>query len=223
MPSRTEIPLWERYHDRLESYQGVAANFKRRSATDDPEEQIEEHNQKNGWTVDHYQVALPEEQPGPPLAGGSWEIACEVLRRYEFPDPDILTGIYIPEQALEQRVMLLKARFLFLNFWLGVRVGEILDEVRQVDGQRFQIWGYSYYTLEGHFERGEMTFSIWKNLDSGAIAFHIDAFSKKDHIANWFYRLGFFLFGRWIQVRFARQALKRMLKLVSERLPQRKA
>jgi len=218
MPSPTDVPLWERYHDRLESYQHAAANFERKTDADNPDAEVEAHTEQTGWKLDHYQVALPKEPPGQPLTDGSWETACEVLRRYEFPDPDILTGIYIPDQDLSQRVMLLKARFLFLTFWLGVRVGEILDEIREVDGERFQIWGYSYYTLEGHFEMGEMTFSIWKNLASGEVGFHIDAFSKQGHIANWFYRVGFFFFGRWIQVRFARQALKRMAQLVNERI-----
>ncbi len=218
MPSHPDIPLWERYHDRLESYQHATANFDRKSDTDNPDAEMEDHTQQNGWQVDHYQVALPAESSGPPIPNGPWQIACEILKHYEFPDPGILTGIYLPDQDLDQRVILLKARFLFLNFWLGVRIGEILDEIRTVDGQQFQIWGYSYYTLEGHFEMGEMTFSIWKNLETGDVAFHIDAFSKKGSIANWFYRLGFFFFGRWIQVRFARQALKRMARLVKERI-----
>lgn len=202
-------PLWERYRDRLTAYTDAKANFDR--------SQVEAHQEQYGWKIDHYQIALPPEDPGPPSDDGSFNLACEIVERYEFPDPGILTGIYIPDQPLENRVMLLKARFLFFTFWMGVRVGEILNETRTIDGQPVKIWGYSYYTLEGHFEMGEMTFAVWKHLDTGAVSFHIDAFSKSGRINNWFYRLGFLIFGRWLQVQFARRAIARVRQLVIAR------
>ncbi|RZK22513.1 MAG: DUF1990 family protein, partial [Hymenobacter sp.] len=31
------------------------------------------------------------------------------------------------------------------------------------------MWGYGYRTLQGHFERGQIDFSVHKNLTTGAV------------------------------------------------------
>ena len=63
-----------------------------------------------------------------------------------------------------------------------------------------------------------MDFAIVKNLSSGKVQFRIHAFSKTGHIPNPIIRLGFRLFGRGLQVKFAKNALKRMQDLVQEEL-----
>lgn len=206
-----DAPPWEVYRRRIDQLQQQGINFdleKRHSYT-----------QESGWNIDAYCAPLPEEAPGEPVAGGSWEIAREIIYNYEFPDPDLIVGIFPPDVLLEDRVILLKARFLGITFYFGARVGEVIDEVRHVEGRGdVRVWGYSYRTLEGHIEKGEMTFTVWKFLDSGEVEFHIDAYSRGAGTGNLFYRLGWNVFGRWLQKRYAQQAQERMQQMVIRRL-----
>lgn len=179
-------------------------------------ERREEFTAANGWHLDAYEADLPSEASGEPLEGGSFNAARDVLREYRFPPPDLITGIFVPETPLEQRVMLLKARFLVFTFYFGVRVNAVIDELRPQTQER--VWGYRYATLEGHFERGQIEFLIVKHLPTGTVQFRISAFSKTGVIRNPFYKIGFALFGRRLQVRFSRDSLKRMQLLVAEAL-----
>ncbi|HLA63520.1 MAG TPA: DUF1990 family protein, partial [Rhodothermales bacterium] len=158
------------------------------------------------------------EPPGEPLRAGSWAAARAVLTNYEFPDPRLITGIFVPDDALEGRPMLLRARFMGFTFWFGVRVVNVVEEERGEDDERARVWGYSYRTLQGHWESGQITFEVWKWLASGRVAFRVHAFSRPGLIPNPFFRFGFRLFGRRLQLRFARTALERMRRLVAERL-----
>ncbi|RZK23681.1 MAG: DUF1990 family protein, partial [Hymenobacter sp.] len=143
--------------------------------------------------------------------------AQALLRRYTFPPPGLITGIFDPSVPLENRVMLLRARFLGFSFWFGVRVSGVTDEAaRPTPAGPERVWGYGYRTLEGHFERGQIDFAIHKNLATGAVQFGIHAVSQTGHIRNPFYWLGFKLFGRGLQRRFARESLARMRRLVSQ-------
>jgi len=207
-------PLWEQYKARLASYEHAQVNydFTRQS----------EYTAANGWRLDDYATDLPAEAPGPPEAHGAFAAAQDVLRRYAFPPPSLITGIFKPDGPLENRVMLLRARFLGFSFWFGVKVSEVTDEAARPtpDGPE-RVWGYGYRTLEGHFERGQIDFTIHKNLTSGAVQFRIHAVSQTGRIRNPFYWLGFKLFGRRLQRRFSRESLARMRQLVGEALAQR--
>jgi uncharacterized protein (UPF0548 family) len=211
-------PLWEQYKARLASYADAKVNydFSRQS----------EYTSQTGWRLDDYATDLPAEAPGPPAAHGAFAAAQDVLRRYAFPPPSLITGIFKPDTPLENRVMLLHARFLGFSFWFGVRVSEVTDEeARATPAGPERVWGYGYRTLEGHFERGQIDFTIHKNLTTGAVQFRIHAVSQTGRIRNPFYWLGFKLFGRWLQRRFARESLRRMQRLVAAALaaPQTKA
>ena len=170
---------------------------------------------ENGWIVDHYRSSLPSEPPGPPVHGGSWEVARELIRNYEFADPSIIRAVYQPEHPLVDRDMLLEARFHGLRFHFGVRVGGVRDEVAEVNGQRVQVWGWNYSTLQGHLEEGQMDFEVWKWLHSGRVEFHTRRFARRADIRNPVVRVGFRLFGRREQVRFALQACDRMARLTA--------
>lgn len=202
--------LWEAYRQQIEALGERKANFDL--------EREHEKTEAFGWRVDSYVAELPPEPPGDPLPHGSWQIAREVIANYEFPDPRLITGIYVPDGPLEGRAMLLRGRFLFFTFYFGVRVGRVIDETREVEGHPARVWGFAYHTLEGHFEMGQATFTIWKHLDTGRIEFRFNAYSKTAHIKNIFYRIGFKLFGRTLQKRFAQQIQVRMQRIVSERL-----
>jgi hypothetical protein len=171
-----------------------------------------------GWKVDRYRRALPPEEPGPPQEAGPWAIACDLLRDYEFADPRIISAIYYHDGPLEDRSMVLEARFAALRFHLGVRVGGVNDRRTEVDGRPVRLWGWNYRTLEGHLEMGQMDYEIWKWLDTGEVEFRIDVVSRAAEIRNPVVRVGFAVFGRRMQVRFARAALDRMEQLVTARV-----
>jgi hypothetical protein len=208
--SEPKAALWEQYRAQIDALSGAEPNFDL--------ERRHEYSRANGWHIDDYDGELPAEPPGPPVAGGSWEVACTMVREYRFPDPSLITGIFYPDRPLDQRVMLLRAQFLGLTFFFGVRVGGVLDTTR--DGPRGpeRAWGYNYQTLKGHFERGQIDFTVIKELATGRVHFQIHAFSQIAKIANPFFWLGFRMFGRWLQRRFARRSLERMQLLVQEQL-----
>ena len=204
-------PAWEQYRAQIDSYANARVNydFARQS----------EYTGATGWRIDDYATDLPAEAPGPPEAAGSFAAAQEVLRRYAFPPPDLITGYFDPAVPLEKRVMVLRAHFLVFNFYFGVRVSEVTDEAARPtpDGPE-RVWGYGYRTLEGHFEKGQIDFTIHKNITSGAVQFRIHAVSQPGQIRNPFYWLGFKLFGRVLQRKFARESLRRMRGLVAASL-----
>lgn len=172
--------LNERQKARLASYEKAGYNFDL--------ERTHEYTRETGWNVDDYETELPAEKPGPPELHGAWAAAQEVLRNYTFPPPKLITGIFVPDQPLEKRVMVLRAQFLGFSFWFGVRIGGVTDERRALpEGGEEQVWGYNYRTLEGHFERGQIDFSVHKNLATGRVMFRIHALSQTGRISNPFY------------------------------------
>lgn len=205
-------PDWRRYRDRLDALAAADYNL----------DLDAEHPAADGWHLDHHDGALPPEPPGPPLPAGapgaSFAAARELVRDYAFPDPRLVTGIFSPGEPTPGRPMLLRARFLGLTFWFGVKVGSVTDGVRETDAGPVSVYGFDYATLAGHFERGQIAFEVRKTHATGAVAFHIDAFSRPDRIGNPFLRLGFRLFGRRLQLRFARTAVERVQRFVGQEL-----
>ena len=211
VPTSAKPPAWEQYRARIDSYANAQVNydFARQN----------EYTSATGWRIDDYATDLPAEAPGPPEPAGSFAAAQDVLRRYAFPPPDLITGYFDPSMSLEKRVMVLRAHFLVFNFYFGVRVSEVTDEAARAtpDGPE-RVWGYGYRTLEGHFEKGQIDFTIHKNITTGAVQFRIHAVSQPGQIRNPFYWVGFKLFGRILQRKFARESLRRMRELVAASL-----
>ncbi|GAA4093249.1 DUF1990 family protein [Actinomadura miaoliensis] len=176
----------------------------------------------SGWHIDDYRQPLPAEPPGPPLPDGSWEIARRLVRDYEFADPAFIRHAYGGGRPAAGQDMLLEGRFYGLRFYLGVRIGAVVDGVVEQDGRRARVWGWNYRTLEGHLERGQMDHEVRKWLDTGEVEFHIHAFSQMAPIANPIVRLGFVLFGRTTQVRYHRRACRRMEELTRAALAARR-
>jgi uncharacterized protein (UPF0548 family) len=194
----------------LEALAGKGFNF-------DPD-QSEHFTTDSGWKIDDYLQALPPEPPGPPIPGGSFEVAQQLMRDYEFADPAIVRAVYAEDSPFETRDMLLEGRFYGLRFHFGVRVGGLVDEEVATDGRPMRRWGWNYRTLQGHLEMGQMDYEVRKRLDSGEVDFRIHAFSRPAHIPNPVIRLGFRVFGRWVQRRFARHACLRMARLTAARV-----
>jgi uncharacterized protein (UPF0548 family) len=172
----------------------------------------------SGWNVDDYCQKLPPEPPGEPIENGSFAVAQQLMCDYAFADPKIVRAVYDPAHGLANRNMLLQARFGPLRFFLGCRVGVIVDETREVDDRPVRIWGWSYGTLAGHVERGKMDYTVWKWLDDGTVEFRVHVVSRRAKVRNPIVRLGFRLVGRREQQRFARRACERMGELVTREL-----
>lgn len=145
-----------------------------------------------GWIITDLCQALPSEPPGMPVQDGSWQIARRLMRGYEFADPSIVRAYYDPDTQLPERNMLLKLQALSLFYlFVGVRVGEVYEQTRRFGERAVFIWGWNYRTLEGHVERGQMDWEVWKWLDTGAVEFRVHAVSRPAPIANPIIRLGF--------------------------------
>jgi uncharacterized protein (UPF0548 family) len=172
----------------------------------------------NGWHRDDVQRPLPSEAPGDPRPGGSWETARRIARNYDFADPSIVTGIFDADEPLEDRTMLLILHFHRLRVHVGVRVGDVYDEQRELGARRGRVFGWNYRTLEGHVERGQMDWQIWKFPDTGEVRFRIHSFSQPARGGNPLVRLGFRVIGRREQLRFLALTADRMARLTAERM-----
>lgn len=183
------------------------------------EKVFHEAKDKSGWNLDRYFTVLATEPPGPPIADGPFEAIRQSIQLYQFPDPRLITAVFDPESSLPGRNMLLLAKFAGFTFEFGVRVTSVVDEIRKNKlEQPVQHWGYSYRTLKGHFEIGEIRFEVTKNMETGEVGFEIDAYSKPDRIPHFFYRMGFKLFGRPLQKYFASSSLRRLQSIAKNRL-----
>lgn len=177
--------------------------------------QRDSFTEANGWHIDDYLQPLPGEGAGAPTPDGPWSTACRLMRDYQFADPRMIRAVYDVDHPFAERTMVLQARFLWMRFWFGVRVGRLHDETVEDAGRRARVWGWSYGTLRGHYETGEMSFEARKWLDTGEVEFRIHATSRPTRIPNPLHRIGFRLFGRRLQRRFARRACSRMAALVA--------
>ena len=180
-----------------------------------------EYTPENGWHADDVRRALPPEPPGAPTPAGSWETARQIARNYDFVDPSTVRGVFDREEPLEQRTMLLILHFHRLRIYVGVRVGNVYDEERTLDGRRGRVFGWNYRTLEGHVEQGEMKWEVWKFPETGEVLFRVASFSRAARRGNLLVRFGFRLFGRRQQLRFLNLTADRMARLTEEQLERR--
>jgi uncharacterized protein (UPF0548 family) len=159
------------------------------------------------WNIDTYRTDLAAERPGLPEPGGPWEHACRLVRDYEFSPPEIVRALYDPAAPLLGRDMLLEARFHGMHFYCGVRVTEVVDETRDAADR---VWGWAYETLEGHLERGKVTYAVVKRHDTGEVQFLVSCHSQGAPTLAPVTRLGWRLFGRRTQLRFYRRCGERL-------------
>ena len=167
-----------------------------------------------GWHRDCCSLALGHEAPGEPEPGGLVETAGGLVNGYEFSDPRILRAAFRHSADLMGRDMLLEARFLVLRFLLGVRITATHDELRAGPPGPQRVVGWSYQTLQGHLEQGQLTYEIAKDLTTGRVEFRIIAYSRRAPIPNPVLRVGFALFGRRTQLRFFQHALRNLRLLL---------
>jgi Domain of unknown function (DUF1990) len=192
------------------------AELRERPLNFDPSRR-DEYTPENGWYADDVRRALPHEPPGHPLPGGSWDTARRIARDYDFADPSIVEGVFDRDEPLERRTMLLILHFHTLRIHVGVRVADVYDERRSLDGRDGRVFGWNYRTLLGHVEKGQMDWQVWKFPDSGEVLFRISSFSRPAGRGNLLLRIGFRLFGRREQLRFLALTAERMARLTEER------
>lgn len=162
------------------------------------------------WHVDESTAWLAREKPGAPEPGGAWDIACTLVRHYEFADARLIRAVYRPDVELMGRDMLLEGRFWGLRFHMGVRVTQVVDVSR--DDER--IWGWGYQTLEGHLEQGKLIYEVVKSVPTGAVELVLSAYSRPAPISNPLIRTGFGVFGRHMQLRFYAEVGRRLRRQV---------
>ncbi len=173
---------------------------------------LESASVAGGWTFTDLCQALPPEPPGAPIQDGSWQIARRLMRGYEFADPSIVRAYYDPEAPLQGRNMLLKLRALGIaHLYVGVRVGDVYEGVREIEGNQACVWGWNYRTLEGHVEMGQMDWEVWKWLTDGRVEFRVHAVARLAHIGNPIVRLGFLLLREHERQAFLDSTKRRML------------
>ena len=167
---------------------------------------------RTGWTTTDLCQPLPAEPPGMPLADGSWQIARSLMSGYEFADPSIVRAYYDATIPLERRNMLLRLQALGVaHLFVGVRVGEVYEQTRELGGKQARVWGWNYRTLEGHVEIGQMDWEVWKWLDDGHVEFRVHAISRPARIPNPIVRLGFHLLRDRERDAFLTSTKRRML------------
>jgi uncharacterized protein (UPF0548 family) len=172
-----------------------------------------------GWTVDERCTPLPGEQPGPPESDGSFAIASRLIRGYEFADPSLVRAFYDHDAPLEERPMLLELRALGLvSIHVGVRVIEVFDDTRERDGRTVDRFGWSYRTLRGHVERGQMDWQVWKWRDSGEVQFRVHAVSRVARIVNPAIWAGFHVLRGYERRLFLNSTGRRMQQLTERAL-----
>ena len=171
-----------------------------------------------GWHIDDLSAELPGEASGEPVAGGSWQVARQLMNGYQIADPHRVRGIFDHQAPLQGRDMLLEIRFMMLRAHVGVRVTAPYEEIRTVDGRDAHVFGWAYQTLDGHFEQGEMHYQLWKWLDDGSVEFRIHAYSRPAKSGPLWLRLGFRLVGRRQQLQFYRTACRRIRRLTESEL-----
>jgi uncharacterized protein (UPF0548 family) len=191
------------------------AELRARKLNFDPSRQSE-YTPENGWYADDVRRTLPSEPPGDPLPAGSWNTARRIARDYDFADRSIVEGVFDRSKPLEDRTMLLVLRFHALRIHVGVRVGDVYNENRELDGRSGRLFGWNYRTLEGHVEKGQMDWQVWKFPDSGEVLFRIRSFSRPAGGGNFLVRTGFQLVGRREQLRFLKLTAERMARLTEE-------
>ncbi|HEY6731053.1 MAG TPA: DUF1990 family protein [Solirubrobacterales bacterium] len=178
---------------------------------------------ESGWHLDDMVEALPHEGPGPPAEEGSWQVARGVMDSYQLADPRVVTASYDKDRPLAGRDMMLRIRFAGLRLRVGVRIGDVYEETREVDGRAVRVFGWSYSTLEGHFEEGQMHYELWKWEDLGDVEFHLKAVSRAAQKGPLLLRTGFRLLGRSKQLRFYRQVCRRIKRLTEAQLETERA
>lgn len=135
------------------------------------------------------------------------------VANYQFSDPRIVIGHFDPKQPLRGRLMLLEMRALRFLHYLG---GVVVGDTRSEEGEESSLFGFRYDTLEGHIEAGIEWFLLTHIHATGELRFRVEAAWRPGQFPNWWSRLGFHFVGRHYQLKWHRQAHRRLSHMVRD-------
>lgn len=162
------------------------------------------------WRTYGSHAVIAREALGPPLPDGAYERAKELLARYDFSDPRIVTCHFDPNSPLLGRRMLLEMKPVMLRYLGGVVVTAVRDE----EHPQQSLFGIRIDTLKGHLESGYEWFLVIKSHDDGAVRFRIRAKWRPGDFPNAWSRVGFMLLVRRYQHAWHRLAHLRMRSML---------
>ncbi len=166
---------------------------------------------RDGWTIAVNETPLPPEKPGPPLRDGALERARSILPDYPFADPSILRPHFDPASPLSGRYLLLELRLAGFRIYFGARVVEVIDTTVSNEKR----YGWSYRTLAGHIEQGEVTAMVAKDTSTGLLSFRLRRVVRLAPAGNPFLRLGARLLGPTMTRRFIAYAMREFPRMVA--------
>jgi hypothetical protein len=124
---------------------------------------------------DAYEKEIAREPPGPPLDGGAHRKVATAISRYEIFPPELVRGILRRAPIAVGDTVGICYRFApAVELFFAARVTEVFD---RSDGKTWRS-GFTYRTLVGHPELGEETFSVEKELATGAIRVALRSWSR---------------------------------------------
>lgn len=164
------------------------------------------------WRTDRHRTVVGREPPGPPVPGGPWESARDVLRDYDFVPPELVRAAYRPGPPQGRDIVLIGRTGPVLVL-MGVRITAVFDE----SGDTHRTWGWAYRTLAGHLQRGEVGYRVSKDLRTGEVAFCATVTWRPAPELGPALRLAWRLFGSRRQRRFYPRIVERMRERVRER------
>lgn len=127
---------------------------------------------------DLYERQVATETSGPPEAGGAHRRVAAAIMRYEIFPPTLVSGVLrrAPVQPGDTVGILYHA--VGCELFFAARVVSCFDQ--EGEGAARGTWrtGFTYRTLDGHPELGEETFSVEKDLATGAVRAKLQSWSR---------------------------------------------
>ena len=130
-------------------------------------------------------------------------------------------GLYDSTRPLPGANMLLRIRFAGLRLRVGVRIGDVYEE-RGLGGREARVFGWSYRTLEGHFEQARCITTCGSGWTPGCRVPPQGDLTTCDK-GPFLTRTGFRIFGRTQQLRFYRQVCRRTKRLTEAQVETNRA
>jgi hypothetical protein len=122
-----------------------------------------------------YERVVARERPGPPEPAGPHRRVARAILSYRIFPPHLVTGVLRrPEVEVGDTVGTSYHLIPGLDLFFASRV------VERFDGAEGRLWrtGFTYRTLEGHPACGEETFSVEKDLETGAVVAALRSWSR---------------------------------------------
>jgi len=149
---------------------------------------------------DRFECVVAVESPGEPEPEGPHRRVARAIFAYEVFPPAMVSPVLLRSPLEVGDTVGILLHFLpGLDLFCGARVVECFNEARE------GVWrtGFKYRTLVGHPELGEETFSVEKDMTTGAVMAALRSWSRPGTWLTWLARP----YLRYAQVRANRSAL----------------